>query len=508
MNLVTDPWIPVLHKSGDRRLASLIDVFTEGRDYSDLAVRPHERIALMRMLIAIAQSALDGPKDIDEWDRALDHLPDAATQYLRQWKDAFDLFHAERPFLQLTKLTKPPKKGKESDEEAVTSVSKLDFALATGNNTTLFDHGANAHDSRRFPTTALPLMLLTYQCFSPGGLIAQLQWGTHVTSKSSKHAPCTPGSMLHTFVRRPTVLESLHANLLTHADVSEHWSVDGWGKPVWEWIPQSWNDEEAIRNATRSYIGRLVPLARFVALKPDGVFMLLGNGFDYLSYPDISAESSATVVLKKDGESRALLGAGEKEIWRELSALIVRRKQNAIGGPLTLRNIPEDVAFDIWVGAFLTSKASIEDTVESVLHVPAAMQRQTGRGAYDKEVKHAEAVANRLGWAVETWREHEDGGWRGRVETGGWKIKEKLRGIATKYFWTSVEKLRPLLLAHIETLGTTAEVVEQSQSRWRKAVWAAAFDAYRLSCSQETPRQIRAYALGLSRMTGDSNKGE
>lgn len=512
MNLVTDPWIPVVHRNGERRMASLHQIFAEGIVYADLAVRPHERIALMRLLIAVGHVALDGPKDIDEWDKALDRLPDAATQYLQEWKGSFELFHAERPFLQLTKLTKPPKGGKESDEEAVTSVSKLDFALATGNNTTLFDHGANARNSRRFPASALPLMLLTYQCFSPGGLIAQLHWGKHITSKSSKHAPCTPGSMLHTFVRRPTVLETLHANLLTRVDVAEHWHADGWGKPVWECMPTSWGDEDAIRNATQTYIGRLVPLSRFVELKHDGVFMLLGNGFDYPSYPEISAESSATVVLKKDGESRALLGAGEKGIWRELSALIVRRKQNEIGGPLTLRNIPENVDFDIWVGAFLTSKASIEDTVESVLHVPAPMQKEIGRGAYDNEVKHAEFVANRLGWAVETWREHEDGGWKGRVETtkpqDRWKLKEKLRGIATKHFWTSIEKLRPLLLAHVASLGTSVEAVEQTQARWRKAVWAAAFDAYRLSCAQDTPRQIRAYALGMSRLTGEPNKGE
>jgi CRISPR system Cascade subunit CasA len=139
------------------------------------------------------------------------------------------------------------------------------------------------------------------------------------------------------------------------------------------------------------------------------------------------------------------------------------------------------------------------------------MQSNYGRGAYDKEVKHAEFVANRLGWAVETWREHEDGGWKGRVETtkpqDRWKLKEKLRATATKHFWTSVEKLRSLLLVHIETLGTTAEAVGHSRARWRKAVWAAAFDAYRLSCGQDTPRQIRAFALGLSRLTGESDKG-
>lgn len=523
MNLVTDPWIPVLHRNGERRLASLQQVFAKGNDYADLSVRPHERIALMRLLIAVAQAALDGPKDIGEWDSALNRLPDAAGRYLQQWKDSFELFHAEHPFLQITNLTKPRKKEKDDDDEAVTLVSKLDFALATGNNTTLFDHGANSFKSRSFLMSSLPLMLLTFQCFSPGGRIAWLDWngkprpipvGKRENSKnSSMHAPCIPGSMLHAFIRRSSVLETVHANLLTKEDARWHWDNNDWGKAIWELMPASWDDVPAVQNAMQTYLGRLVPMPRFIQLRRDGVGMLLGNGFDYPAYNwnQTPSEPSATVVLSNDGESRVILGAGEKAPWRELAALVVRRKKNDLGGPLTLRNISENESFDIWVGAFLTSKASIEDTVESVLHVPAPMQNELGRGAYDSEVKHAEFVAKRLGWAVETWRESEDGGWTGRVKSAGPgknALRAMLKASAMRHFWTSVEKLRPLLLAHVDAIGTSAEAVEQTKSAWRKSVWRAAFDAYRLSCAQDTPRQIRAYALGMSRLTGETNQGE
>lgn len=63
MNLVTEPWIPVVGIDGGHRLASLEQVFAEGRQFADLAVRPHERIALMRLLICIAQAALDGQRN-------------------------------------------------------------------------------------------------------------------------------------------------------------------------------------------------------------------------------------------------------------------------------------------------------------------------------------------------------------------------------------------------------------------------------------------------------------
>jgi CRISPR system Cascade subunit CasA len=172
MNLVTEPWIPVVTHTGEHRLASLMDVFLDGRTFADLAVRPHERIALMRLLICIGQAALDGPDDIDAWDEAPEDLPSAARTYLEKWKESFDLFHPRKPFLQIASLERPAKVnklGSDEDAGAFTSVSKLDFALATGNNTTLFDHIAAAETDREFPSAALPLMLLTFQSFSPGG---------------------------------------------------------------------------------------------------------------------------------------------------------------------------------------------------------------------------------------------------------------------------------------------------------------------------------------------------
>ncbi|MGZ8246259.1 type I-E CRISPR-associated protein Cse1/CasA [Methylomagnum sp.] len=40
MNLVTEPWIPVVTPDGRRTLVSLVQVFTEGRQFADLACSP------------------------------------------------------------------------------------------------------------------------------------------------------------------------------------------------------------------------------------------------------------------------------------------------------------------------------------------------------------------------------------------------------------------------------------------------------------------------------------
>lgn len=505
MNLVTEAWIPVVRQNGKPDTASLMQIFTEGKQFSDLAVRPHERIALMRLLVCIAQAALDGPEDIEAWDNAPNTMPQAAENYLAEWEPSFNLFDLDKPFLQIAKIAKLPKVGK-TDEggEAndLTSAGKLDFALATGNNSLLFDHGGH----RNFSPETLALMLLTFQQFSPGGLIAKVTWGGKETSKSSAHAPCTPSSMLYTFLRRDTLLDTICANLLTKETIAQHFNKptdECWGLPIWERMPENPDDQKAIENATQTYLGRLVPLSRLIRLL-DGNNMFLGDGLAYPAFESFSAEVSATVVLNRDDTERKLLRADTKAIWRELSALTVSRKQDKVGGALVLGNVPENAAFDLWVGALLTNKATILDTAESVFHIPANMRTDNGRAAYAGEVQWAENIAGKLGWAVETYRKESDGGWEGRLEMtkpqDRWKLKEKLRAAAAHHYWTAVEKKRSLLLAHVESIGKTAEEVEQTRDAWHKAVHGAARQAYSLACGQETPRQIRAFALGLGKL--------
>ena len=106
MNVAFDPWIPVVATTGERKLASLSSVLTEGEQFVDLAVRPHERVSLMRLFLCVAHAALDGPKDYDEWCEVPKRLPEAARKYLATWRDSFDLYHKEKPWLQVPKLSR------------------------------------------------------------------------------------------------------------------------------------------------------------------------------------------------------------------------------------------------------------------------------------------------------------------------------------------------------------------------------------------------------------------
>jgi len=139
MNVAFDQWIPVVDTTGTRTLASLHDVLVQGEKFVDLAVRPHERVSLMRFFLCVAHAALNGPKNYDEWRVVPKRLPEAVKKYLTDWKDSFELFHKEKPWLQVASLKGIEKEGEDSGKTS--SVALLDFELATGNTSTLHDHG-------------------------------------------------------------------------------------------------------------------------------------------------------------------------------------------------------------------------------------------------------------------------------------------------------------------------------------------------------------------------------
>jgi CRISPR system Cascade subunit CasA len=158
MNLTIEPWVPVVWKNGRPGLVSLRETFQHGHGIHDLAVRPHERIALMRLLICIAQAALDGPLDFDDWGPCRQRISPAALDYLDHWQHAFELFGNGQRFLQVDNLKKPSENSNGDDDEEFNSTSKLDLALATGNNTTLFDNAGGS--GRPFTPTQIALCYL------------------------------------------------------------------------------------------------------------------------------------------------------------------------------------------------------------------------------------------------------------------------------------------------------------------------------------------------------------
>jgi CRISPR system Cascade subunit CasA len=61
-------------------------------------------------------------------------------------------------------------------------------------------------------------------------------------------------------------------------------------------------------------------------------------------------------------------------------------------------------------------------------------------------------------------------------------------------------------MAHIEAIGTDGAM--PTREAWRKMLFIAACDAYRIACGQETPRQMRAFARGWKKLTNMKDEPE
>lgn len=289
--------------------------------------------------------------------------------------------------------------------------------------------------------------------------------------------------MLHAFPYGTILLETIHLNLLNKEEGSDLGSK-GWGRPVWELPVTTVDDKAAIANATGSYLGRLVPLSRSIRLDQNGRHMILANGLDYPLAP-VFREPAATMVQRKDGP--AVLGVAlGRSIWRQLSAITVKRRSNAdsISGPLALRNVDGTGSCTLWIGALATDKAKIEDVVEAAYDVPAGMFRDMGRKLYEEGVELAALWQEAVSKSVKAY-------------AGTMMLEPVPYERARHHFWTAIEQHVPILLALADK---PEEAGDLKVSEWGKRLKEAAEAAYDFACPRQTPRQIQAYSIGLQQL--------
>ena len=75
--------------------------------------------------------------------------------------------------------------------------------------------------------------------------------------------------------------------------------------------------------------------------------------------------------------------------------------------------------------------------------------------------------------------------------------RQQIQGNATAQFWTDIESAVPGLLEVAARPESLSLDHQWHGTVWGRSVWHAARAAYERSCPHETPRQIRAYAIGL-----------
>lgn len=478
-NLVDEPWIPVVDAAGAAFKVGLRELFERSEELVDLAVGTLERITLYRLLICIAQRALDGPKDEDDWLEAEGKLVAASLAYLDDWRDRFDLW-GERPFLQV----------KELQANGRTKTDKLDFGLASGNNNTLFDQAATEAGRAHEPDW-LARNLLVYLAFSPGGRIGVATINGRETDGggSSSNAPCVENCMLFALVKGANIRQTIAWNMTAFNKLA--YFPAGVDKPVWEFDEPF--AEDAKKTLGNSWLGRLTPMARFVRLEEDGRNMILANGVKYSQlFEDAVREPMATVLTDKKKEWRYARVDPERKPWRQLGAMLTRSVDGS-GGPFALQNIAKfaasssaDEYFSVWVGGLATDKAKVIDTASWNVEIPWCYLSDEGVNdalkTYEVGVKASELAEKRLAGAVKTYCDSLS------VEAQKeWDKKTSLLVQAKNRFWTALER-------------RVDELVEEASryvlTQWMKTLKEVMQDAYEKTCARRTARQIQAFAEG------------
>ncbi|MET8806900.1 type I-E CRISPR-associated protein Cse1/CasA [Streptomyces sp. NPDC004546] len=106
-DLTARPWIPVLRRDGSQDELSLRQVFEQAHDVRRIVGDlPTQEFALVRLLLAVAHDALDGPQDTDAWAELWEDETCFAPvgAYLEAHRGRFDLLDAKTPFFQTAGL--------------------------------------------------------------------------------------------------------------------------------------------------------------------------------------------------------------------------------------------------------------------------------------------------------------------------------------------------------------------------------------------------------------------
>lgn len=235
-NLIDDPWILVVVDTGETKLVGLRDIFSG--EVNAIGLRgdsPAQDYAIMRVLYAIYCRAHVGDSvvrpgqvfDFPQWFAAqLTRIrkrgkDPKVLEYLETYKDRFDLFHEETPFMQVAGLH--VKSGELKHITTMVPEAQEDyFTMRAG----------KGRDSLSFAEAARWLVYV--QAFDYSGIKSGAEGDSRV--KGGKGYPIGTGwtgMTGGTLIKGDTVLETLLLNTTVEALTNKD------DKPVWERAPYS-----------------------------------------------------------------------------------------------------------------------------------------------------------------------------------------------------------------------------------------------------------------------------
>ncbi|RRD42867.1 type I-E CRISPR-associated protein Cse1/CasA [Buchananella hordeovulneris] len=337
-NLVDEPWIRVLTPSGTAEV-SLREVFARGAQITGLAGEsPTQDVAILRLLLAIAHRAAEGPNSFTEWGENWNNRTNllvAVDEYLTRHRERFDLRHPSAPFYQVVDL--------HTSKKAMSPVSKLvgDIEAADA----IFVHRAEA-GLTGLPWAEAARWLVHLQAFDYSGIKSGAVGDPRVKGGRGYPIGTGWGGQLGVVnLVGGNLLETILLNMVVPDSATRITSVTD--LPPWERPPLTASEELEMANGPRGVIGAYTWQARRVRLAGDATqctSVLICNG-DKLTPQNRMPIEPMTVWRYSEPQTKKLgyptymprkLSA-EKAFWRGLSAALPQRpldgaKEGTSGG--------------------------------------------------------------------------------------------------------------------------------------------------------------------------------
>lgn len=304
-NLLDENWIPVVGvgKVGLKRIFS-------DSSLTALGGNPIEKIAVFKLLLAIAQTACT-PKDEDEWKSlGRSGMQEKVLEYLDSHRDCFWLY-GEKPFLQVPEIRKAKTQ----------PYGALKMEVAVGNTTvvTQLQKESPLDDSEK------ALLLIVQMNFAFGG--KKVDNSIVLSAGYEKSKTGKPGSslgfmgFLHSFVVGQNLLDSIYINLFSVSLLSDMNEMfpGGVGNAPWEKMPAGENDEFA-KDYKKTYLSRLVSLNRFIFFSEVGVHY--SEGLQLPDYSELIVDPSVTVNFSAKPKPKIIWTNPELRPWRQLTSLL------------------------------------------------------------------------------------------------------------------------------------------------------------------------------------------
>jgi CRISPR system Cascade subunit CasA len=493
-SLLDEPWIPI----ADVGRVSLKQIFTEPT-YRALGGNPVQKIAVTKLLLAIAQAACTPEYNYDDWENlSTDELAKNCLAYLKTHHDRFYLY-GENPFLQIPAIAKA----------AIQPIGAVLPEIATGNTTVL----NTIQIEKQLDDADKALLILQLMGFGLGGKKTDntVTLSAGYTGKSKDNGKGTTGKagaslgymgFLHSFLQGETLLQTLWLNLFSQEQINElpYDNDDKLGIAPWEKMPEGEACETA-KQLQNSLMGRLIPLSRFCLLNETGLHYSEG-----ITYHDYKTGMVDLSVAFSNAEKKVLWVDTERRPWRFLTALLsfmesqltekVSKKDGSTKGGFNcyyirqgidrMRDIELPMAkIGLWSGGLKVSSnageqyvSGSDDFVESITFFN---KEDVFNAAWYSALKQEMSMLDELADKVKksTWHYFKAQNMDGNKQSAA----------ASHLFWQLCERKYQALVLDCKS--------EEKTKALRKDFARFARTAYNAYCPNNTARQLEAWAKSL-----------